>query len=382
MGPLTGLQVVEIGAQGPGPFCATVLADLGARVVRIDRPAEVDRPFNDVILGRSRRSVAIDLKNPQGQSVAQRLTDRADVLIEGFRPGVMERLGLGPERCLGSNPRLVYGRMTGWGQSGPLARSAGHDINYTALSGALSAIGRPGGGPVIPLNLLADFGGGGMLLAVGILAALQARTATGRGQVVDAAMADGVAQLMGIFYGLSQQGSWLPGAGTNWLDGGAHFYDTYETADGRHVSFGAVEPQFQRAMYQALGLDPAEFADAWDRSRWPGYKKRIAEVIRQRTRDEWCAVFEGVDACFAPVLSLEEAPHHPHYAARESFVTSDGLVQHAPAPRFSDTPCAPPSRAARPGDATAAVLAETGYSAAEVQEFLAAGVVATPSSRA
>ncbi|MFG2496296.1 CaiB/BaiF CoA transferase family protein [Streptomyces caniferus] len=380
MGPLTGLQVVEIGAQGPGPFCATVLADLGARVVRVDRPAEVDRPFNDAVLGRSRRSVAIDLKSPQGSAVARRLADRADVLIEGFRPGVMERLGLGPERCLDSNPRLVYGRMTGWGQTGPLARTAGHDINYTALSGALSAIGRPGSGPVVPLNLLADFGGGGMLLAVGILAALQARTTTGRGQVVDAAMADGVAQLMGIFYGLSQQGSWRPGAGTNWLDGGAHFYDTYETADGRHVSFGAVEPQFQQAMYQGLGLDPADFAEAWDRNRWPEYKKRIAEVIRQRTRDEWCAVFEDVDACFAPVLSLEEAPHHPHYAARETFVNCEGLVQHAPAPRFGDTPCAPPSRAARPGDATAAVLAETGYSAAEVEELLAAGVVAAASS--
>ncbi|MEU8828494.1 CaiB/BaiF CoA-transferase family protein [Streptomyces sp. NPDC048636] len=378
MGPLTGLKVVEIGAQGPGPFCATVLADLGADVVRIDRPALVGKAFNDVILGRSRRSVAVDLKDPRGAAVAMRLIGHADVLIEGFRPGVMERLGLGPDACLEHNPRLVYGRMTGWGQDGPLAHTAGHDINYIALSGALAAIGRPGSGPVIPLNLLADFGGGGMLLAVGVLAALQSRATTGRGQVVDAAMADGVAQLMGIFYALAQQGGWSPRPGTNWLDGGAHFYDTYETADGRHVSFGAVEPQFQQALLETLGFDPADFPEPYDATRWPEYKKRIAEVIRQRTREEWCRVFDGVEACFAPVLTLDEVPYHPHHMARGSFVTHEGLLQHAPAPRFGDTPCAPPTRAARPGEATEAVLTAYGYAPEEIADLLATGAVAAP----
>ncbi|MEU6091738.1 CaiB/BaiF CoA-transferase family protein [Streptomyces sp. NPDC047085] len=376
MGPLTGLKVVEIGAQGPGPFCATVLADLGAEVVRVDRPAEVGVPFDDHLLRRSRTSVAVDLKDPQGADVVLRLVEDADVLIEGFRPGVMERLGLGPEVCQERNPGLVYGRMTGWGQDGPLAQVAGHDINYTAITGALAAIGRPGAGPAIPLNLISDFGGGGMLLAVGILAALHARGTTGLGQVVDAAMVDGAATLTGIFYGLREKGLWTDVPGTNWLDGGTHFYDTYETADGRHVSFGAVEPQFQQALYETLGLDPADFADPGDRTLWPQRKKRIAEVVRTRTRQEWVEAFEGVDACFAPVLTLEEAPRHPHYVARGSFVELDGVTQPAPSPRFDRTPCPAPTRAARPGEHTRQILAGAGFPAGRIEQLLDAGVVA------
>ncbi|MFD7408640.1 CaiB/BaiF CoA transferase family protein [Streptomyces sp. NPDC059866] len=377
MGPLSGLKVVEIGAQGPGPFCATVLADLGARVVRVDRPSDVGQPFHDVALRRSRRSVAVDLKSPEGASVVLRLVEDADVLIEGFRPGVMERLGLGPEECHARNPRLVYGRMTGWGQDGPWAQVAGHDINYTALSGALAAIGRPGGGPVVPLNLVADFGGGGMLLAVGVLAALLARGTTGRGQVVDAAMIDGAAQLMGIFYGMRQQGLWSVGPGTNWLDGGADFYDTYETADGRYIALGAIEHPFRHALYATLGLDADALMQDVRVDTWPERKKLVADAVRRRTRDEWCELFEGVDACFAPVLTVDEAPHHPQYAQRGSFVESDGVLQPAPAPRFQDTPCAPPTRAARPGEDSQAVLTEAGYSADDVEALLTAGVVAT-----
>ncbi|MFF5477727.1 CaiB/BaiF CoA transferase family protein [Streptomyces sp. NPDC012935] len=376
MGPLSDLKVVEIGAQGPGPFCATVLADLGADVVRVDRTTEVGRPFHDVVLRRSRRSVAVDLRSAEGASVVLRLIEDADVLVEGFRPGVMERLGVGPQECLRRNPGLVYGRMTGWGQDGPWAQVAGHDINYTALSGALAAIGPPGGGPAVPLNLVADFGGGGMLLAVGVLAALQARTRTGAGQVVDAAMIDGAAQLMGIFYSMQQQGMWSQERGTNWLDGGADFYDTYETADGRYVALGAIEPQFRHALYETLGLDAdALMADA-DPARWPERKKLVAEAVLRRTRDEWCASFAGVDACFAPVLSLDEAPHHPQYAQRGSFVEVDGVLQPAPAPRFGATPCAAPSRAARPGEDTRDVLTEAGYSPDAIDSLVAAGVLA------
>ncbi|MEV4411433.1 CaiB/BaiF CoA-transferase family protein [Catellatospora sp. NPDC049609] len=378
MGPLHGLKVIELGGQGPGPFGAMFLADLGAEVIRIDRPAEVGKAAGDPVLRRGRRSVAVDLKHPRGVAVAKALIDRTDVLIEGYRPGVTERLGLGPDVFTTSNPRLVYARMTGWGQDGPLARVAGHDVNYSALAGVIGAIGRPGTGPVIPINLIADFGGGGMLLAVGVLAALHSRAHTGKGQVVDVAMVDGAAALLGSFYAAAAMGLWTE-PGTNPLDGGAYFYDTYETADGGHVAFGAIEPQFHRAMLETLGLDPADFAGQEDRTRWPARKKQIADVVRRRTRDEWVARFDGVDACFSPVLTLAEVPRHPHHVARGGFVEIDGLVQPAPAPRFGGTPAARPAGVAPTGGATRQVLAEHGFADADIEQLLASGAIgATP----
>lgn len=364
-GPLAGLRVVEMAGIGPGPFCCTMLADLGADVLRIDRPEGPAGHPGDV-LSRNRRSLALDLKSAAAAPTVLRLVERADVIVEGFRPGVMERLGLGPEACLARNPRLVYGRMTGWGQDGPLAQAAGHDIDYIALSGALWSVGRAGERPVPPLNLIGDFGGGGMLLAYGVLAAVFEATRSGRGQVVDAAMTDGAATLMGFIYGLKAQGRWRNAREGNVLDGACPYYDTYECADGKFVAVGALEPQFFAVLLKGLGLDPSGYADRTDPARWPALRAEFAAIFRSKPRDHWAAAFEGTDACVAPVLDLEEAPQHPHNRARGTFVAGEGGAQPAPSPRFSRTPCATPAAAPRRGAGGAAALAEWGFAPAEI----------------
>jgi len=379
-GPLTGVKVLEVAGIGPGPFAGMMLADLGADVVRIDRADRVrggdpERPPRDV-LARGRRSVAVDLKQAEGVEVVLRLIEQADVLIEGFRPGVMERLGLGPEDCLARNPRLVFGRMTGWGQEGPMAQAAGHDINYIALAGALEPIGRAGGKPTPPLNLVGDFGGGGMLLAFGICAALVERATSGRGQVVDAAMVDGAATLMGFFHGMTAMGAWHEGRGTNMLDSGAHFYDTYETSDGKYVSLGAIEPQFYAELLEKIGLAGEDLGSQMDASRWPELKQRFEALFKTKTRDEWCEILEGSDACFAPVLSMSEAPAHPHLAERETFVEAHGMVQPAPSPRFSRTAALLGRPPAHAGQHTVEVLESFGFGAEEISTLKASKAVA------
>ncbi len=375
MGPLRGFKIVEIAGIGPGPFCAMMLADLGADVVRVDRKANAGAGTRFDILNRGRRSIAVDLKNADGVGVVLRLIEKADALIEGFRPGVMERLGLGPEVCHARNPRLVYGRMTGWGQEGPLAQAAGHDINYIALSGALHAIGRPGATPVPPLNLVGDFGGGGMLLALGICAALLETQRSGKGQVVDAAMTDGSAALMAIIYGLHGSGVWSNDKGTNLLDGGAHFYDTYECADGKWIAIGSIEPQFYALLREKVGLDDASFDHQMNKAEWPALKSEVAAAIKTKTRDEWCAIMEGSDVCFAPVLNFDEAPQHAHNKARNTFIQIDGVTQPAPAPRFSRTPSNAPAPPPKAGAHTDAVLAEWGFSNDEIQALKSGGAV-------
>jgi alpha-methylacyl-CoA racemase len=378
MGPLQHLRVIELAAIGPVPMAGMLLADLGADVVRIDRleasglGVAMD-PKHDVN-SRGRRSVALDLKSPAGMAAALRLVERADVLLEGLRPGVTERLGLGPADCQARNPRLVYGRMTGFGQTGPLAAAAGHDLNYIALSGVLHAIGPAAGRPVPPLNLVGDYGGGALYLAFGVMAALFERQHSGRGQVVDAAMVDGAASLASIFYGLQAAGQWGGARGENLLDGGAPFYDTYETADGRHISLAPLEPKFFAQLAAALGLESRFVQRQYDRRLWPEMRAAIATAVRQRSRDDWCALLEGSDACFAPVLSFEEAPRHAHALAREAFITVDGVVQPAPAPRFDRTPAAHPRPAPRLGEHTAEVLGEAGFAAGEIQQLIAQGV--------
>jgi alpha-methylacyl-CoA racemase len=378
VGPLDGIGVVEIASLGPGPFCAMVLADLGADVIRVDRAAAVaggPGPLPD-LLARGRRSVAVDLRQPDGVAAVLRLAASADVLIEGFRPGVAERLGIGPEACEGHNPRLVYGRMTGWGQDGPLAERAGHDIDYLAIAGALHPIGPAGGDPVPPLNLVADFGGGGMLLVAGILAALVERERSGRGQVVDAAMAEGVALLSTMFHELRAHGLWNEDRGTNLLDGGAPFYGVYRTADGGHMAVGAIEPQFYAELLERLGLDPADLPHQLDQERWPELRDRLAAVFATRSRGEWEQVFAGSDACAAPVLSLDEAPGHPHLQARGAFTMVDGMLQPAPAPRFGRTPAPAPGGAPSPGEHTNEILSGVGYSDEEIAALRQSGAVA------
>jgi alpha-methylacyl-CoA racemase len=343
-GPLQGLRVVEMAGLGPGPFCAMMLADMGAQVIRIEKPEGlepriVERKFD--VTARGRPAVPLDLRQPRAIEVVLELVDKADVLLEGYRPGVMERLGLGPDVCMARNPRLVFGRMTGYGQHGPLSHVAGHDINYIALSGALNAIGRPDA-PVPPLNLLGDYGGGAMMLAFGVMCAVHEARQSGRGQVVDAAMTDGSALLAAMMYGMKAAGQWSNQRGENLLDGGAHFYDTYACADGKHVAIGAIEPQFYKQLRERCGIVDESFDEQLDTLRWPMLKIRLADMFRTRTRDEWCAVLEGTDACFAPVLDWDEAPQHPHNRSRETFVTIDGIVQPGPAPRFSRTPAAVP----------------------------------------
>ena len=375
-GPLQGLKVVEMAGLGPAPFCAMMLADMGADVVRIERPgaATVTGAAGKFdIMARSRRVLALDLKHPAAVDAVLALVERADVLIEGFRPGVMERLGLGPEVCMARRPSLVYGRMTGWGQSGPLAQAAGHDINYIAISGALHAIGARSGPPVPPLNYVGDFGGGAMMLAFGILCALHHARGSGAGQVVDAAMTDGAALLSAMMYGMHAAGAWNNRRGENMLDGGAHFYGCYACADGRHVSIGSIEPQFYAQLLQRTGIDDPEFTAQLDASSWPRLKARLAEVFLTKTRDEWCALMEGSDVCFAPVLDWDEAPRHPHNVARQSFVTVDGVVQPAPAPRFSHTPAPPPGAGAPAGGAD--VFSAWGIPAGTLQSLRQAGLV-------
>ena len=375
-GPLSGARVVEFAGLGPGPFAAMLLADLGAEVIRIDRPG--DGGGSDpraYILHRGRRSVALDLKQPEARSIALALVERADALIEGFRPGVMERLGLGPETCLERNPRLVFGRITGWGQEGPLAMTAGHDIDYIALSGALACCARAGERPVPPVNFLGDFGGGGAFLALGIMAAMWEATRSGRGQVVDAAMVDGSAVITTMLYGLMAQGRWRDEAGSNFADTGSNSYEVYECADGRHVAVGALEGPFYAELLVGLGLVAGELPDRRDPGNWPALKATFAAVFRTRIRDEWAAVFTGTDACVAPVLSLTEAPEHSHNRARGTFVTQDGIVQPAPAPRFSRTAAALSRPPPRPGEHTDELLAELGCSAGDVAFWRAAGVL-------
>ena len=381
MGPLQGVKIVEIAALGPAPMGAMVLADLGAEVLRIERkPSVAGRPIAELfdpaidILNRNRRVVALDLKKPEAIQAVLRLIGGADGLIEGFRPGVMERLGLGPDPCLAANPRLVYARMTGWGQTGPLAHSVGHDINYLSLSGALNAIGEPGGKPVAPLNLVADCGGGAMLLAVGMLAAIIEARGSGLGQVVDVAMTDGSALLMSMMYTLKAMGQWRQERGTNLLDGGAHFYDSYQCADGKWISVGAIEPQFYAALLAKTGITDPAFAAQWDRQHWPALKEKLQAIIRSRSRDEWCALMEGSDACVAPVLDMDEAPRHPHNMARNTFIKVNGVPQPAPAPRFGRTPAAAPTPPVVGGDSRAA-LADWGFTTGEMDELSAIGAL-------
>lgn len=378
-GPLEGLKVVEMVGIGPAPFCAMLFADMGAEVIRIDRPGTgatlvVEESRFDVT-ARGRRSLAIDLKKPGGAETVLQLLDKADVLIEGFRPGVMERLGLGPQVCQERNPKLVYGRMTGWGQHGPLAHAAGHDINYIALTGALHAIGRPGEPPVVPLNYIGDFGGGAMFLAFGILCALQEAHRSGKGQVVDAAMTDGASLLSAMMYGMKAAGAWSNQRGENLLDGGAHFYGTYACADGKYVSIGSIEPQFYAQLIQLCGIDDPAFAAQRDVHSWPILKNRLADVFKTRTREEWCALMEGTDVCFAPVLDWDEAPQHPHNRARETFINVDGVVQPAPAPRFSRSQPDVPAAPVPPGSHSEAILSDWGLSRAAIDDLKERGVI-------
>jgi alpha-methylacyl-CoA racemase len=383
-GPLTGYRIIELAGIGPGPFAAMMLADMGADVLRVDRAQAVTagdpaRPSWD-LLNRGRRSVGVDLKHPEGAETVLRLAERADGLIEGFRPGVTERLGIGPDVCLARNPRLVYGRMTGWGQEGPYANTAGHDINYIALSGTLSMIGRRGELPVPPLNLVGDFGGGGMLMAFGVVCALLEAQRSGQGQVVDAAMVDGAALLATMMHAFGAIGGWNPDRGTNMLDTGAFFYEVYETADNKQVSFGSIEPQFYRELLRLTGLaddvdgkgpTPAQM----DRESWPAMKERLAAVIRTKSRDEWCRLMEGTDVCFAPVLTMAEAPHHPHNAHRATFAEVAGVVQPAPAPRFSRTPGAITSPPPHAGQHTGEGLGDWGFTEAEIAKLMDAGAI-------
>lgn len=379
-GPLAGVKVVEFVGLGAAPFCAMMLADAGAEVIRIDRPGGSEmmntvEPRFDV-LARGRRSVAVDLKSPAAAEAVLDLIARADVLLEGFRPGVMERLALGPDVCLRRHPRLVYGRMTGWGQDGPLAQAAGHDINYIALAGVLHAIGNTGAPPAPPMNLVGDFGGGGMLLAFGVLCALHEVRQSGRGQVVDAAMTDGAALLAAQNWGFRAADRWRNERGTNVNDGGAHYYNAYACADGRYVSIAAAEPKFYALLREKLGLDDPAFDAQDDPARWPDLKEMLARIFRTRTSAEWRAVLEGTDVCFAPVLDWNEAPEHPHTRARGMFIDIAGVTQPAPAPRFSRTPPTLPTAPSASGADTEAVLRDWGFSAERVRDLQAAGAIA------
>ncbi|QBQ98761.1 CaiB/BaiF CoA transferase family protein [Paraburkholderia pallida] len=378
-GPLVGVRIVELGGVGPVPFCCMLLSDLGADIIRIDRPpgydggVPVDSRFN--LLHRGRRSAAFDLKQPEAAGAVLKLVARADALVEGFRPGVAEKLGLGPDACLAANPALVYGRMTGWGQDGPLAQAPGHDVNYISLTGVLHAIGPANGPPVMPLNLAGDFGGGSLYLALGVVSAILESRRSGKGQVVDAAMVDGSASLMTLCYGLLASGYWKDQRGSNRLDSGAPWYNVYETKDGRWISVGSNEARFWRNTLEVLGLSEVDMPDQHDTSRWPEVHEKFAAIFRTRTRDEWCALAEGREVCFAPVLSMTEAPTHPHLRARGTFVERDGVVQPAPAPRFSRTPGAIQRAPAKPGEHTDEALRDWGFSAGELDSLRESRVI-------
>ena len=383
-GPLQGFKVIEFAGIGPAPFCAMMLADMGAEVIRIERPAagNDDDPRRDPLL-RSRRSVALNLKHPDGLVTALRLVEKADVLIEGFRPGVAERLGIGPDVCLARNPRLIFGRMTGWGQDGPLASAAGHDINYIALSGALHLIGPPRGKPTMPLNLLGDFGGGGMMLLCGILAALLEARQSGNGQVIDASMVEGTVALMGMMFALRANGYFRDATGENMYAGGVPFYDVYLTQDGKYISLAPLEPQFYALLLQKLGLDHPDLQGLGvetvmqpaAQARWPMLREELTRVFKTRTRDDWCRHLEGTDVCFAPVLSVQEAMAHPHNVARGSFIEVGGVPQNAPAPRFSRSKADPPTAGRLPGADNVAVLRDAGLSAADIEKLRAVGAL-------
>ena len=379
MGPLAGIKVIELAGIGPAPFCATLLADMGAEVLRIDRTQDsglgiaAERKFS--ILNRGRRSVAIDLKNAEGVETLLRLIEQADALIEGFRPGVMERLGLGPEVCFARNSKLVYGRMTGFGQEGPVAHAAGHDLNYIALSGMLHAIGRKGAAPTPPLNLVGDFGGGGMFLAFGVLAGLLEAGRSGQGQVIDAAMVEGAAYLGAALYGMYGSGFFTDERGANILDSGSHFYECYETKDGKYVSIASIEPKFYAELLQLTGLEGEDLPEQMDRDKWPEMKTRLADVFKAKSRDEWCEIMEGSDVCFAPVLSMGEVTRHGHNKARNSFIEIDGVTQPAPAPRFSRTKQEVQRPPSGRGQHTKEVLADWGLGADEIAGLETAGAI-------
>jgi alpha-methylacyl-CoA racemase len=378
VGPLSGIRIIELAGIGPGPLAAMVLGDLGADVVRVDRIKSsfvLNVAPRYAVHTRNRRSIAIDLRKAEAAEIVLRLVTTADGLIDPFRPGVVERLGIGPEPCLKRNPKLVHGRITGWGQEGPLADKAGHDINYIALAGVLGAIGRKGEAPVPPLNLVADYAGGGMLLAVGMLAGLIESMKSGRGQVVDAAMIDGAALLLGMITGLRGAGLWSDQRGTNLLDSGAHFYEVYETRDGKHVAVGAIEPQFYANLIEKLGLADEALPAQMDRASWPAMKARFAVIFKTKTRNEWCAIMDEADTCVAPVLSMDEAPVHPHARARGAFIDVGGAIQPAPAPRFSRTPSARPEVAPGVGAHADEVLSEAKFTGGEIAALRAAGVV-------
>ena len=380
-GPLTGYKVIEIAGIGPGPFAAMLLADMGAEVIRVERSQAVRGPAPDTpaldVTQRGRRNIAIDLKHPDGVATLLDLVAGADALLEGFRPGVMERLGVGPTECMARNPKLVFGRMTGWGQDGPYALAAGHDINYISLAGALAHYGRRGEAPVPPLNMVGDFGGGGMFLAFGVVCGLLEATKSGEGQVVDTAMVDGTAILMAMFWGMRAMGVFDENnRGTNLLDTGSHFYDVYECSDGQYVSFGSIEPQFYAELLRITGLEgDAEFAKQHDKSNWPHLKDRLGALVKTKSRDEWCKLMEHTDVCFAPVLTMGEAAQHPHNIARNLFVDVAGLVQPAPAPRFSRTVPEISRPPAHPGQHTREVLVDWGLDAARVDTLFASGAV-------
>ncbi len=375
MGPLTGVKIIELAGIGPGPFCGMLLSDMGAEVIRVDRTG--GKLHGQDVLTRGRKSIAVDIKSEAGKEVILKVCESSDALFEGFRPGVTERLGIGPDDCMARNDQLVYGRMTGWGQEGPMSQAAGHDINYIALSGALSAIGPKNGKPVPPLNLVGDFGGGGMVLAFGIVCGILEAKNSGKGQIVDTAMVDGAAILMSMFYTMNAAGAWSPERGTNLLDTGAHFYDTYETSDGEYISIGSIEPQFYALLIEKAGLDPEEFSAQMDRSRWPDYKQKVTDVFKSRTREEWCEIMEGSDVCFAPVLSLTEASEHPHNKHRSTFTELDGVLQPAPAPRFSRTEPELTRSSRHPGEDTVEVLKAAGIEQSSIAEMLQSGAIST-----
>lgn len=377
MGPLAGIKLIEVAGLGPGPFCGMMLSDMGAEIIAVERPGYGSLPQGPLL--RNRHRLVLDLKSRAAAEAVLSLVRNADGMFEGFRPGVAERLGIGPEECLARNPRLVYGRMTGWGQDGPLAQAAGHDINYVALAGALHSIGEKGGKPVPPLNLVGDFGGGGMLLAFGMVCALLEAQRSGKGQVVDAAMVDGTVALMAMFLGFKNLGAFDDRVGTSFLAGAAHYYGTYETKDGKFVAIGSLEPQFYAELIEKAGLDREEFwpyrlggEKGMDSAAWPRLQARLAEVFKTRTRDEWCAIMEGSEVCFAPVLGLSEAPQHPHNAARHNFIDVEGELHNAPAPRFSRSAPAQPRKAVRIDAENAEMLTRWGLSAAEIDSVLAA----------
>ena len=375
MGPLAGIRIVEMAGIGPGPFCAMMLSDMGAEVIRIDRLSHKGAGHTANVLNRGRKSITLDLKKPAAVAAALRLIDSADGLLEGFRPGVMERLGLGPDICLDRNPGLVYGRMTGWGQTGPLAHTAGHDINYISIGGALGAMGYSDRPPAPPLNLVGDFGGGAMYLLTGMLAALVEKGKSGQGQVIDAAMTDGTASLLSPFYGLMAMDMWTTDRSSNKLDGGAHYYGSYECSDGKYISIGSIEPQFYSLLLQKCGITDEAFLAQQDQSQWPELRKKLTDLFKTKPQTAWCDLMEGTDVCFAPVLNLKEAPAHPHNQARETFIDIDGVTQPAPAPRFSRTQGQVQSPAAIAGEHTESILQDWGFSESDIGALKAAEAI-------